>query len=304
MASASNLSEALLAELRHTIAQRGIVAGAHQSGTMLVPATIPSGFSTLIDKPLQRKPLAVAVDIYGTLLASAQGEIGSGGSWEESASSDQAFPPDMAQRLKRIVADDHARERARGIAWPEVDAPSVFARALDLDRDDGARACVTWECEKNACMAMPGALDFLSACSARGIPLGIVSNAQFYTPLFIEEAFGMDLFGSSNARPSLAFDPTLALWSYETGRAKPDRWMFDELARRYAERGIAADRILYIGNDALNDCAAAVEAGLQCALFCGDERSFKPRQGEARVKISPPSTLFFSWNELRRLVCT
>jgi len=94
------------------------------------------------------------------------------------------------------------------------------------------------------------------------------------------------------------------LWSYETGRAKPDRWMFDELARRLAARGVPADRILYVGNDALNDCAAAGEAGLMTALFGGDARSFKPRLDDPRVEASPPSTVCKSWDDLRRLLCT
>jgi len=196
------------------------------------------------------------------------------------------------------------------------DAVSVAksARALGLDYDDGARAAVAWECTTNKCSAMPGATEFLSACVMRGIILGIVSNAQFYTPLFIEEAFdaylfkerrvsARDLFDSSLVRPRLGFDPDLTLWSYKTGRAKPDRWMFDELARRLAARGVPANRILYLGNDALNDCASAGEAGLMTALFYGDERSFQPRIGERRVRAFPPSTLVSSWDDLRRLVC-
>ncbi|MBU1080039.1 MAG: HAD hydrolase-like protein, partial [Spirochaetes bacterium] len=198
----------------------------------------------------------------------------------------------------------------RGMALARLgradEARASFARALGLDYDNGARACVAWECAANACTAMPGALDFLSCCRKGGLPLGIVSNAQFYTPLFIEDAFGKRLFGGSGtpSEESLGFDPELALWSFETGRAKPDRWMFDELARRLSRRGVPADRILFIGNDALNDCAAAGEAGLRTALFCGDARSFKPRLGDARVVAKPPDTLAASWEDLRRLVCT
>jgi FMN phosphatase YigB (HAD superfamily) len=80
--------------------------------------------------------------------------------------------------------------------------------------------------------------------------------------------------------------------------------MVRELARRLAARGIAPDRVLYVGNDALNDCAAASEAGLMTALFCGDARSCKWRPEEARVAASPPCTLALSWDELRRIVCT
>ena len=325
MASASELSRALLDELRIAIAESGVTRfdepGAADS--FVPPAKIPPDWAPFVGRALPSRPLAVAVDVYGTLLASAAGEIGPGAAWteaeESSGEADQPagvdwlalFPHDMADRLSALVAADHELQRANGIPWPEVDAASIFARALDLDLDDGARACVAWECTTNACSAMQGAAEFLSTCALGGLPLSIVSNAQFYTPLFLEEAFGARLYGglragdrASSSPLALGFDPELTLWSCETGRAKPDRWMFDELARRLAGRGIPAGRILYVGNDALNDCAAAGEAGLMTALFCGDERSCRFRAGDPRVSAHPPTTLALSWDDLRRIVCT
>jgi len=301
MASASDFSASLIEELRRAIAERGIEPPpSDDTAERFVPsARVPAEFAEIAGRALPSAPEAVAVDVYGTLLASAMGEIGPGSAWEGESPGDpddtyrDIFPRDMADRLHGLVADIHERERARGIPWPEVDAPAMFAQALGLGLEDGARACVAWECSNNRCSAMSGAAAFLAECAGRGLPLGIVSNAQFYTPLFLEAAFGAALFGpGTESAPSLGFDPGLALWSYETRRAKPDRWMFEELARRLASRGIPADRILYVGNDALNDCAAAGEAGMMTALFCGDARS------------CPPDTLVKSWDDLRRLVCT
>jgi putative hydrolase of the HAD superfamily len=322
MASASSLPDFLMSELRREIADRGVRRSAEATESYVPPAKIPPDFARLHGADLPRTPLAVAVDVYGTLLGSATGEIGPGGairaidsstadsSAEEEYALGLAFPRDMAARLRAFVAADHEAARSRGIPWPEVDAASVFARALGLGTEDGARACVAWECAVNPCAAMPGAAEFLASCAARGRALGIVSNAQFYTPLFIEEAFGASLFASeaiateTAERPCLGFEPGAVLWSYETGRAKPDPWMFKELARRMAARGVEPERILYVGNDALNDCAAAGEAGLMTALFCGDARSCKWRPGEPRVEACPPGTLVLSWDELRRIVCT
>jgi len=313
MALVSEFPEALLEELRRVIVERGIehpVEG-EEPDIFVPPARVPAELAPLVGRSLSAPPLAVAVDVYGTLLASAAGDIGPGAAVDNYLG---VFPHDMAERLRSLVDEDHAAKRAQGIPWPEIDSAALFSSALGLDYEDGARAAVAWECTTNKCSAMPGAMDFLAACEGRGIFLGIVSNAQFYTPLFIEEAFESYLFGerrfsarelfdTTPERPCLGFDPVLTLWSYKTGRAKPDRWMYDELVRRLAARGIPANRILYVGNDALNDCAAAGEAGLMTALFCGDERSCKPRAGEPRVKANPPSTLVASWDDLRRLVC-
>lgn len=306
MASVFEPSGELLEELRRTIAERGVV---HDSvNDYIAPAKVPALLQPLVGKALPAGPMAVVVDVYGTLLASADGEVGLGADSIEVEfavdPSEKAFPHDMADRLRRIVDMDHERGRAEGHPWPEVDAPSVFARALDLSLEDGARTCVAWECTMNRCQPMPGAAGFIRACAARGLLLGIVSNAQFYTPLFMEEAFGAGLGGA--ARPSgagLGFDPALVLWSYRSGRAKPDRWMFDELAGRLSRRGVPADRTLYVGNDVINDCVPASKAGMMTALFCGDARAFKSWVDEPRVVACPPSTVVQSWAEMGRLLC-
>jgi putative hydrolase of the HAD superfamily len=301
MASASSLSPELLAELARQIAGFGVVDASSREADVISPAAIPERLLPLLGKSLPAQPLAVAVDVYGTLLASGAGEPGPAADWVDGGDAG-AFPHDMAERLSAIVDADHAAARERGIPWPEVDGPSVFARALGFDLENGARACVAWECSVNKCRAMPGAADFLAACRERALPLGIVSNAQFYTPMFIEAAFGAPLF--SNVDAGLGFDDELAMWSFRTGWAKPDGRMFDELARTLERRGISRDRVLYIGNDALMDCAAAGELGFMTALFAGDSRSFKSRSDEPRVNTWPPSTVAISWADLRRMVCT
>jgi len=319
MGSEYEFSAAFLAELKRAIVDRGIVVLDDDSYVPI--AKVPSCFDSLLGKSLPSRPLAVAVDVYGTLLASAVGDIGPVADWngtiepgnEPGGFKGTGFPHDMAERLRQLVVEDHAAARAKGIRWPEVDSPHVFARALGLDIENGARACVAWECAMNPCSVMPGAAHFLHCCVDHGVPLGIVSNAQFYTPLFVEAAFNADLYAGQNTQaakagkePSenLGFDPELTLWSFQTGRAKPDDWMFGELVRRLALRGVPADRILFVGNDALNDCAAAGEAGMMTALFCGDARSFRPRLEDPTALALPPTILIQSWDELWRIVCT
>jgi putative hydrolase of the HAD superfamily len=196
-----------------------------------------------------------------------------------------------------LIAEDHARAKAAGIPWPEVDAISVFMRVLGLELPAAARACVAWECLANPCAPMPGAADFLALCRQLGLSLGIVSNAQFYTPLFVQAAFGLDTL-------ALGLEPELSFWSYRTGRAKPDRFMYDQAAKVLAERNIPVADALYVGNDALNDCAAAGEAGFMTALFAGDARSFRPREDSPRVAACPPDTVVSGWDMLAALVAS
>lgn len=265
----------------------------------------PAGFERLRSAALPRRPRAVAIDIYGTLLAAAQSEPGAAGMDESAAATDgrleeeaPGFPPDMKARLRAVVGSDHAASRARGVPWPEVDAVSVFERALGLDAKDAARACVAWECAVNPSAPLSGARAFLARCAAAGLPVGIVSNAQFYTPLFIEAAYGAPLFGPAG----LGFDPDLSFWSFERIRAKPDPYMFWLLAKELRKRGVEASDACYIGNDALNDCAAAAEAGFMTVLFSGDPPSFKPRLGEPGLRTPPADALADAWERVEALV--
>jgi putative hydrolase of the HAD superfamily len=278
--------EALRQELRQYIARRGI-----RRDLSIEPASALGGYEGLLDKRLPRAPKAIALDVYGTLLAGVQAEPGA-----VQAASPEGV--DLGTTLAALIAEDHARARAQGIAWPEVDGVSVFMRALAVEEEEAARACVAWECAVNPCAPMPGALSFLAACTAAGLNLAIVSNAQFYTPLFLAEAFGRELFGPQG----LGLEPDLCFWSYRTGRAKPDAWMYQRLADTLAARGLSPEAVLYIGNDARNDCLAARTAGFMTLLFAGDARSYRPRRGELEPDAPPADSLCLSWRSVSSLL--
>lgn len=279
-------TKSLRRELRRYIARHGI-----RRGLSIEPASALGGYESILGKALPRKPKAVALDVYGTLLAGAQAEPGAvlAARWES---------VDLGSALAAIIAEDHARARAAGIAWPEVDGVSVFMRALNANAHDAARACVAWECAVNPCAPMPGALSFLDECSAAGLSLGIVSNAQFYTPLFLAEAFGRGLSGPQG----LGFEPGLCFWSYRAGRAKPDTWLYHRLADALAARGLKTEDVLYIGNDARNDCMAARAAGFMTLLFAGDGTSYRPRHGEVSLDEPPADSLCLSWRSVSTLL--
>lgn len=296
---------ALRDELLGYVRLRGVRPPSGSLGGGSAAPAPPAALAPLLAAALPRRARAVAVDVYGTLLAAAQSEPGAAGMDEPAAvtvrgdgSAAPAFPPDMKARLRAIVASDHAASRASGLPWPEVDAVSVFSRALGLDAEGAARACVAWECAANPASPLPGARAFLGRCEAAGLPLGIVSNAQFYTPLFIEAAYGAPLYGQAG----LGFEPDLAFWSFERLRAKPDPYMFRLLAEKLKKRGVEASDACYIGNDALNDCAAASEAGFMTVLFSGDGPSFKPRLGAPGLRTPPADALADSWARVEALI--
>ena len=127
---------------------------------------------------------------------------------------------------------------------------------------------------------MPQAARCLSLLRERDVVLGLVSNAQFFTPELFPALFDED------AR-SLGFDPELEVYSYREGRAKPDPGLLAKAVDVLDRRGLERDRVLMVGNDRLKDVLPADRAGLRTALFAGDARSYR-RSGSARPSPADP----------------
>jgi putative hydrolase of the HAD superfamily len=193
---------------------------------------------------------AVLFDVYGTLLKSSAGET----------------HPDPA--LRALIEKAHA---ASPHPFPEVDIREIHAAMHPgLSNTEIERLAMEHEQAANPVCAMPGAVETLRELSSRGILLGLVSNAQFYTVPAIERCLGSSL-------ASFGIDPGLSVFSYLERRAKPDVHLFEVARERLLERGISPDRVLYVGNDVRNDIEPAKSVGFQTALFAGDESSLRLR---------------------------
>ncbi len=229
-----------------------------------------------------RRPIrAVLFDVYGTLLISRAGEISLAQNEVLPAAADAARLPSrlgldipaavIGRRLKSLILDRHTSLHAAGIDVPEVEIDRVWMALLGAGSRQRAReAALVWELTVNPVWPMPGAPEILDACRRAGLVLGIVSNAQFFTPLVLERLLGASL-------DELGFDPRLQIFSYRLGRAKPSPVLFEAAAGALRCMGIQTPSALYVGNDMRNDVWAAGRAGFQTALFAGDARSLRTR---------------------------
>lgn len=262
----------------------------------------------------------VLFDIYGTLLISGSGDVGAAAATGSADALMQALRaagydgdleragelgPDMMQAEIRLW---HKKARQNGFEYPEVEISRVWKNIIEkfqrlelLKADDDAekilRLAVDYECRVNPVWPMPGALETIQKLKARGFKLGIVSNAQFYTPLIMHALFGVSL-------EKLGFNPQLCVWSCEELRAKPSVELFQRVeARPSGEDRISGTKInlrktLYVGNDMLNDIWTATEAGCQTILFAGDKRSLRLREQDSRCKKLKPTAIV---NDLRQV---
>lgn len=250
---------------------------------------------------------AVLFDVYGTLFISGSGEVGSAerstaaqGPLEEAlrAMGISTLGPvgQGVEHLFRLIEVSHARSRRAGIEYPEVDIVELWGEVMvDLVRRgvveelagraaDPRRLAVEYEARANPCWPMPHLRECLQRLRRGGLVLGLVSNAQFYTPELFEALLGQPA-------EKWGFQAELQHYSYRYGRAKPGLGLFQRAMSALADRSIAAGEVLYVGNDMLNDVFPAAKLGLRTALFAGDARSLRLREEEQLEGIWPELVL-------------
>ncbi len=183
------------------------------------------------------------------------------------------------------LESDHAATIEAGTDFPEVDIRdiwrAVWARLENAELvDDGGiddetleELALYYEVFSNPTYPMPGCRTTVERLRDAGLRLGLVSNAQFFTPLLFPAQLGATL-------EELGFDKGLILWSYQELVAKPSREVFRRLMERVSD--FAPESTLYVGNDMLNDISAAVGVGIRTCLFAGDRRSLRLRSDEER----------------------
>ena len=227
----------------------------------------------------------VLFDIYGTLFISGSGDIGV---------SKKALPRilkldrllqqfnlriksrELIQKLSRAIEDEHRRLRDTGIDYPEIEIDRVWKQILKIDDLSLVRRfAIQYELIVNPVYPMPNLKSTLAACRQKNLPMGVISNAQFFTPLLFEWFLGADL-------EDLGFHSNLIFLSYQVRHAKPSTKPFELAAAAITALGLKTSSALYVGNDMLNDIYPANQLGFQTALFAGDARSLRLRPEDPR----------------------
>jgi len=263
---------------------------------------IPAGVS---GRGKIRKSLeAILFDIYGTLFVSGGGDI---------STTELKIKPDTLEKLLkkygiklnaikvlqeyiRKIKKNHDSMKKRGIEYPEVEIDFIWMQVLGIEDRGMARlfAC-DFEMTFNPVWPMPYLKELLEVLREKRIKAGIVSNAQFYTPLIFRAFF-------DNPPQELGFDRDLIFYSFQVGEAKPSTFLFQKAKEKLEEIGIKPLKTLYVGNDMLNDIYPSFITGFQTALFAGDRRSLRLRKGEKRCFYIEPGLIVTGLQELVEII--
>jgi len=234
---------------------------------------------------LEERIRCILFDVYGTLFISGSGDI----SLARQQTRHIQKLKDLLSRYKikkrpQIVLDDfftaieleHKRLRKTGVEFPEVEIDRIWAHVLEIEELDAVRAfAVEFEMMVNPVYPMPNLERMLSGLKKLKVLMGIISNAQFFTPYLFN-------WFLNSSPEDLGFKSDLIFYSYKSGHAKPSPFMFDAAAKNLRNMDILAHSVLYIGNDMLNDIYPAKTVGFKTALFAGDARSLRLRENHLK----------------------
>ena len=236
---------------------------------------------------LVRKIQCIFFDIYGTLFISGSGDINV--AEKSSPASEQLehlthkydvgkTPQVLVSELYDVIETKHRQLRDNGIDYPEIKIDEIWQQILAIDDMRRVRKfAIEYELIVNPVYPMPNLEALLSACRQNGLAMGIISNAQFFTPLLFEWFLDARM-------EQLGFDSELIFLSYQLGYAKPSTALFKMAASAINAKGFDTAATLFVGNDMLNDIYPAHRSGFQTALFAGDARSLRLRRNESRCR--------------------
>jgi putative hydrolase of the HAD superfamily len=247
----------------------------------LSPLTTSARPGGRLSQPVQ----CVLFDIYGTLFISGSGDISVARKTSPQAHKLQGLlqkfnirktSDDLAKELYRTIENEHRRLRGDGVDYPEIRIEKIWKQILKTDDLDSIRRfAIEYEMIANPVFPMPNLDQTLTACRQKKLTMGLISNAQFFTPLLFEWFL--------NAAPEgLGFHSELIFLSYQLGHAKPSPLPFEKASAVIQAMGLTAAACLYVGNDMLNDIYPAKQVGFQTALFAGDARSLRMRTEDRR----------------------
>lgn len=236
---------------------------------------------------LEERIQCILFDVYGTLFISASGDI----SIAREQSRQTQHLKNLLDRYQikkkpEIVLNDffsaidieHKSLRKTGVDFPEVEIDRIWTRVLEIDDHNAVRDfAVEFELIINPVYSMPNLEKMLSGCKKSKVLLGIISNAQFFTPYLFYWFLDSSL-------ESLGFQSDLVFYSYKSGHAKPSPFMFEAAAKNLREKDIFSHSVLYVGNDMLNDIYPAKMVGFKTGLFAGDARSLRLRENHPKCQ--------------------
>ena len=247
----------------------------------------------------------ILFDIYGTLFISGSGDISLARKNSPEIEKIKLLlakhelhltPQALLEKFHETIKSRHKELKKCGIDFPEVKIDWIWQQVLPMENQINIKEfAAEFELISNPVYPMPNLADLLAACRQKNLYMGIISNAQFYTPYLFK-------WFLDSAPEDLGFAPELVFYSYQFEIAKPSLALYAMAAQRLRDKGLSPASVLYLGNDMLNDIFPAKDSGFQTALFAGDKRSLRMRTDDPRCRNLRPDLVVTDLGQLANLI--
>ncbi len=137
----------------------------------------------------------------------------------------------------------------------------------------------------------------------RGVRQGIISNAQFYTPVTVDLLLRQKL-GDQYPGFDKLFDPRLVFFSYQLGRAKPDSFIYEKAIKALKKLGIAPHEAVYVGNDMYKDIWGAQRLGFKTIFAAQDQQACRTRIDKRQCHKLIPDAIIRNLTHISKVVAT
>jgi putative hydrolase of the HAD superfamily len=210
-----------------------------------------------------------------------------------------------------LVALNHEKSAAKGIELPEVRVEEAWSVIVMMLKRNGYDAesyaprgagdfarylAYTYNFAAMGRQLYPNAADALIKLKEDNIVLGILSDAQIYTPIDMTLLL-RDQSGGKIDDYNELFDTDLTFLSYEYGFAKPSEVLYRKLFDALYEYQILPSQTVFAGNDLSLDIKPAAALGMKTALFCGDGATVFGMGAD-----TIPDIAFDDWADLPRMI--
>ncbi len=208
-----------------------------------------------------------------------------------------------------LIALNHEKSLKKGISFPEVRIEEIWQVILlmlirhgydpsqiDLGEKNDLAKCAAYYYNFQALgrLFYEGVVPALTCLRENNIRCGILSNAQFYTPIDLS-LFVRDQSNNTLEDYHELFDADLTVFSYVYGVAKPNQILLQKLYDALYELQILPQQTVFVGNDLSLDIQPSIDAGMHTAFFTGDDMSAFVHDLSGTVM---PDIVFNSWDEL------
>jgi putative hydrolase of the HAD superfamily len=219
-----------------------------------------------------------------------------------------------------LITLNHQKSVEKGVEMPEVRVEEVWAMILMILKRNGydvnqpslppsadladfsRRLAYTYNFVSMGRSLYPGVSAALKKLKDDNMVLGILSDAQLYTPIDLTLLL-RDQSGGVIEDYNELFDTDLTFFSCEYGFVKPSEILYRRLFDALYEYHITPSQTVFIGNDLMMDICPAASIGMKTGLFCGDDvMVFGDGDNENVGADVVPDIIFNSWTELPKLI--